>query len=63
LDVPELGRQARHRLITRRVIGYDNKYWHVANVTGSADVDEALCELLTEAYELVAPDDHSEHGG
>ena len=23
-------------------------------------LDEALCELLTEAYDLVAPDDHRE---
>jgi len=58
-----LGRPARHHLITRKVIGYGNKYWHVANVTGPADVDEALCELLTEAYELVAPDHHSKGGG
>ncbi len=47
-----LGRRAHHRLITRKVIEYGSKFWHVANVADPADVDEALCELLTEAYEL-----------
>lgn len=50
-----LGRRAHHPLITRKVISYGDKYWHVANVAVPADVDEALCELLTEAYELTAP--------
>ncbi len=53
-----LSRQARHRLITRKVVQHGAKYWHVANVTTPEEVDETLCELLTEAYELVAPDDH-----
>lgn len=47
-----LGRRARHRLITRKVVQYGNKFWHVANVADPADLDEALCDLLTEAYEL-----------
>lgn len=55
-----LGRRARHRLITRKVVQYGDRYWHVANVATPGDVDDALCELLTEAYELVAPDDRRE---
>ena len=47
-----LSRSARHRTITRKVVEYGGKYWHVANVRSPADVDEALCDLLTEAYEL-----------
>lgn len=49
-----LDHRARHALITRKVIEYSGKYWHVANVADAQQVDEALCELLTQAYELVA---------
>ncbi len=49
-----LDRRAGHPTITRKVIEYGARYWHVANVRGPDDVDEALCELLTEAYELAA---------
>ena len=52
-----LGRRAHHPLITRKVIEDGDRYWHVANVAGADDVDEALCDLLTEAYEIVAPPD------
>jgi hypothetical protein len=48
-----LRREARHRTITRKVIEYGNRYWHIANVATPADVDDALRDLLTEAY-----DDH-----
>lgn len=58
-----LGRPARHPLITRKVVADGNKYWHVANVAAPEDVDEGLCELLTEAYQLVAPADPGERGG
>lgn len=46
-----LGRPARHRTIVRKVIRAGGRYYHVANVAGPDDVDDALCELLTEAYE------------
>ena len=45
-----LGRRARHPTITRKVVEYGSRFWHVANVARPADLDEALCELLTEAY-------------
>jgi hypothetical protein len=49
-----LGRAARHRLITRKVIAYGPRSWHVANVPTAADVDDELIGLLAEAYHLVA---------
>jgi hypothetical protein len=45
-----LPRRASHRTITRKVIEYGGRYWHVANVASPDDLDEGLCELLTEAY-------------
>ncbi len=45
-----LHRRATHPTITRKVVEYGNRYWHVANVREPAEVDEALLELLTEAY-------------
>lgn len=47
-----LERRATHRTITRKVVEYGNRYWHVANVAGPEDVDDALVGLLEEAYEL-----------
>jgi len=47
-----LGRRAHHPRVTRKVIAYGNTFWHVANVGDPDDLDEALRELLTEAYEL-----------
>jgi hypothetical protein len=38
-----LGRPARHRTITRKVTEYHGRFWHVANLAGPQDVDEALC--------------------
>ena len=45
-----LPRQARHRTITRAVVEYHGRYWHVANLRGPDDVDDDLRDLLTEAY-------------
>ncbi len=45
-----LGRRAQHRTITRKVMEYHGRFWHVANVATPADVDDAFCDLLTEAY-------------
>jgi hypothetical protein len=47
-----LARRARHRTITRKVITYGGRCWHVANVAVPDDVDDDLKALLTEAYEL-----------
>ncbi len=49
-----LDRRARHNLITRKVVAYGNRFWHTANVATPEDIDDALCELLTEAYALTA---------
>jgi len=49
-----LERRAQHPTITRKVIEHGDRFWHVANVTEPADVDDALRDLLTEAYELAA---------
>lgn len=46
-----LNRRAEHRTITRKVVSYGGRYWHVANVTSADDVDDALGDLLIEAYE------------
>jgi hypothetical protein len=45
-----LRRRAQHPTITRKVIEYGARYWHVANVRGVDDVDAALLDLLAEAY-------------
>ncbi len=45
-----LRRRATHPTIRRKVIPYGGRYWHVANVAEPADVDDALRDLLTEAY-------------
>lgn len=47
-----LGRRAHHPTITRNVVEYNAKFWHVANVARPEEVDEPLRELLTEAYDL-----------
>lgn len=49
-----LDRRVTHRTITRRVVEYSGRFWHTANVAEPGDVDEALRELLTEAYELAS---------
>ena len=45
-----LRRRATHPIITRKVVEYGDRYWHVANVRESGEVDDALLDLLTEAY-------------
>ena len=49
-----LRRHARHPTITRKVVEYGSRFWHVANVAGPDDVDEAFRDLLTEAYQDAA---------
>jgi hypothetical protein len=43
-------RPARHKLVTRKVLQYNGRYFHVANVRGPEDLDPDLLGLLTEAY-------------
>ena len=45
-----LRRCAQHPTITRKVVEYGSRYWHVANVREPGDVDSALLGLLAEAY-------------
>jgi hypothetical protein len=45
-----LPRRATHPTITRKVVEDGDRWWHVANVASVADLDDALLELLTEAY-------------
>ena len=49
-----LERRATHRTITRKVIEYGGRFWHVANVAQPDDLDDALCEMLREAYDLAS---------
>jgi hypothetical protein len=49
-----LRRQVRHPCITRRVIPYGGRYWHVANVRSVDDLDDHLLGYLAEAYEVAA---------
>jgi hypothetical protein len=45
-----LRRRAKHPTVTRKVVEYGARYWHVANVREPGDVDAALLGLLAEAY-------------
>jgi len=45
-----LRRRAQHPTITRKVIEYGNRFWHVANVRTPDEVDADLLDLLAEAY-------------
>jgi hypothetical protein len=49
-----LDRRAPHPAITRKVVEYGDKFSHAANIREAGELDEALCDLLTEAYELAA---------
>ncbi|MGI8663641.1 MAG: DUF5655 domain-containing protein [Acidimicrobiales bacterium] len=46
-----LRRSASHRTIVRKVVPYGGRYFHVANVADPGDLDEALRDLLSEAYD------------
>jgi len=50
-----LNRSASHPTISRRVIEYGNRFWHIANVATPDQVDDALRGLLTEAYRDATP--------
>lgn len=50
-----LEREARHPRIVRKVEPYGAKYFHVANLRSPEDLDDALVDLLTEAY-LLTPE-------
>jgi hypothetical protein len=45
-----LPRRASHPTISRKVNEYNGRFWHVCNVRDASEVDDALLELLSEAY-------------
>jgi hypothetical protein len=45
-----LPRKVDHRLMTRKVVEYGGRYYHVVNVTGPGDIDDDIRDWLTEAY-------------
>ncbi len=45
-----LRRRANHPTITRKVMEYGNRFWHVANVRTVEEIDVELLDLITEAY-------------
>ena len=45
-----LPRPARHTTIKRKVVHYNGRYYHVANLQSTRDLDEDLLSLLSEAY-------------
>lgn len=47
----DLPHRAHHRLILRKTLEHGGRYWHTANVASPTDLDPALLELLTEAYQ------------
>jgi hypothetical protein len=49
-----LSRPARHPLMTRKVLAYGGRYFHVVNLRTPADLDDDLRNCLTEAY-LASP--------
>jgi Domain of unknown function (DUF5655) len=45
-----LPRPAAHKSIRRKVVHYNGRYFHVANVAEPQDLDQELLGLVTEAY-------------
>lgn len=50
-----LSRRASHRTFVRKVVEYNGRWYHVANLESPEDFDDELRELLTEAYRTSAP--------
>lgn len=45
-----LPHKVSHPTITRKVVQYQNRFHHVANLRSPADVDDRLAEYLADAY-------------
>ena len=45
-----LPRQVSHSTITRKIVQYHGRYYHVANLYRPQDFDDRLRDWLTEAY-------------
>lgn len=49
-----LDRKLTTTRLSRKVVHHGGRYWHVINVATPNDIDDELCEWLTEAWELDA---------
>ena len=47
-----LSRKLETGRLSRKVVNYGSKYFHVINVTEPSTIDDEFCEWLTEAYHL-----------
>lgn len=47
-----LGRQLDSDRMSRKVTEYSGKFFHVFNLTSADEIDDAMCEWLTEAFYL-----------
>lgn len=45
-----LRRKVESDRLSRKVVDYGSKYFHVVNITAADSVDDELCDWLTEAY-------------
>jgi hypothetical protein len=45
-----LPRRVSHPRITRKVVSYHGRYYHIANLRGPDDIDDRIRDWLTEAY-------------
>src|SRR3954469_15794858 len=43
-----LGHRVAHPKMTRKPMEYSGRWYHVVNLTGPEDVDESVCDWLTE---------------
>ena len=50
-----LPRRATHRTFVRKVVEYNGRWYHVANLQTPADYDEDLQAMVAEAYRAAAP--------
>jgi hypothetical protein len=50
-----LPRRANHRTFVRKVVEYNGRWHHVANLERPEDLDDDLRDLLAEAYRATSP--------
>ncbi|MDQ1395735.1 MAG: hypothetical protein QOG64_994 [Acidimicrobiaceae bacterium] len=58
-----LPRPATHPTIIRKVMPYNGRHFHIANLAEASDFDDRLRDLLTEAYQVAAADRPSQSRG
>lgn len=61
-----LGRKVDHARLSRKVVSYGKKYFHVINIDDPAKIDSEITDWLIEAYHLAGgtlkPDRGTGHG-